>query len=317
MRAGDTGPAGADPVATIADARARTAEARRRFDLIGVPYAPQDAAVDMLDEVRLAAIGRRHGGACGGAILVAPHGTGKTRTIEMLRDTVNYAPDVPEGQIPVLHVKLSTVGTVDSIPSQILRALGRPKPDAGKESIRWNRAMDATVTAGVQLILIDEFNRASRRPTMSGPIAGAIRERIVDEGIAPIAIIGSEDAGSVLRSAPDLMERLDDQIDLEPMDWVHDEALFIGFVGALDAAIVANGILRDLSGLGGPEIAEKLCFASGGRLRRIMKIVRVAMAEVVRRGGGSITMADFADAVGAYATVRRFIDHNPFEKAAK
>lgn len=317
MSAGNSVPSQAVPIATIADARARTAEARRRFDLISVPYAPQDAAVAMLDDVRLGAIGRRPGAACGGAILVAPHGTGKTRTLEMLCETVNGASGVVEGGIPVLHVKLSVLGTVDSIPSQILRALGRTKPDAGKESIRWNRAMDGIVKAGVQLILIDEFNRASRRPTMSGPIAGAIRERIVDEGIAPIAIIGSAEAGSVLRSAPDLMERLDDQIDLEPMDWFHDQALFVGFVGALDAALVDDGILDAASGLGHPEIAEKLCFASGGRLRRIMKIVRVAMAAVVRRGGASITSSDLLEAVDAYASVRRFIDHNPFENAAK
>lgn len=312
--------AGAEPVeqkvSTIADPKSRLAEARRRFDLVSIPHKPQRAVFDMLDDVRLAGIGRREGAPCGGAVLVAPNGTGKTRTLEMLCDETNGADGVRDGEIPVLHVKLSVAGTTDAIPTQILRALKRPKPEAGKESVRWSRAVDGMQRAGVQLVLIDEFNRASRRPTMSGPIAGAIRERIIDEGIAPLAIIGSEDAGSVLRSAPELLERLDDQIDLDPMDWIYDADLFCEFVGALDEALFAHGIVDELSGLSHPEIAEKLCMASGGRLRRIMKIVRVATGAVVRRAGSAMTVTDLTEAVEAYANVRRFIDSNPFENGA-
>ncbi|MDQ0839194.1 AAA family ATPase [Sphingomonas faeni] len=307
---------GTPPVelSSIVDVRERIAEGRRRFDRIRLEHAPQRNAIDMLDDVRRAGIGRRAGAVCGGAILVAPFGTGKTCAIETLCEEVNGAADVRPDIIPVLHVKLSVAGTTDAVPTQILRALGKPKPGSGKESVRWDRAIQGMLNAGVQLALIDEFNRAARRPTMSGPIADMIQERIVDEGIAPIAIIGSEAAGSVLRSAKGLMERLDDQIDLEPMEWVHDQTLFCGFMGALDAAIVDAGILDETSGLDHPTVAENLCIASDGRLRRIMKIIRIASATAVRRGDTAMTVADLAEGVAAYAGTRRFIEDNPFEE---
>ncbi|MEG8053133.1 hypothetical protein QP185_07550 [Sphingomonas aerolata] len=52
--------------------------------------------------------------------------------------------------------------------------------------------------------------------------------KIMDAGVAPVAFVGSEDAGSVLAQVPELMERLDDDIDLSPLRWDTrgDRALF-------------------------------------------------------------------------------------------
>ncbi|MCJ2183320.1 TniB family NTP-binding protein [Novosphingobium sp. 1949] len=293
----------------------RVATAKARFDAIRVDYTPQTTAVATLDEVRIAAIGRPPGAPCGGAMMVAPHGCGKTQAVEALRLRLEAC--AAQGDLPLLHVEIDHAGTTDSVPTSILRALGAARPEAGSEKVRWSRAIAEAERCGVQLFVFDEFNRANRRPTMSRAIATAIRQRIMDAGIAPVAFVGSEDAGDVLGSAPELMERLDDEIDLLPMRWKmkSERALFIDFVSELDTAMVKEGLMARLSGLASERVAEPLWKASEGRLRRIAKIVRHAMGAALHDGRESIHVDDLAEAVDAYCIRRQFCTYNPFKEA--
>jgi hypothetical protein len=202
------------------------------------------------------------------------------------------------------------------LPTSILQALGAARPDIGTEKARWPRAIAEMRRCGVQIVVFDEFNRAARRPRMSRPIATAIREKIMDAGIAPVAFVGSEDAGSVLAQVPELMERLDDDIDLSPLRWDTrgDRALFLSFLVDLDQAMVNAGILACLSGLADEAIARSLWEASAGRVRRICKIVRAAMAAALHDGRAFIDRNDLAEAVDSYCIPRGFCQSNPFAR---
>jgi len=297
---------------SAASAAARVGGAKAKFDAIRVDYPPQTAVVAALDEMRIAALDRPTHAPCGGAMLVAPHGCGKTESIIALRRLLEASAD--EGCKPLLHVETAGAGTTDSLPTSILQALGAARPDVGTEKARWPRAIAEMQRCGVQIVVFDEFNHAARRPRMSRPIATVIRERIMDAGIAPVAFVGSEDAGSVLAQVPELMERLDDDIDLSPLRWdtKGDRALFIGFLADLDDAMVGAGVMACLSGLAHENIARPLWEASAGRVRRICKIVRAAMAAALHDGRASIDREDLAEAVDSYCIPRNFCQGNPF-----
>ncbi len=299
---------------TPASAASRVGKAKASFDAIRVDYPPQTAVMAALDEMRIAALGRSEHAPCGGAMLVAPHGCGKTESIVALRRILEASAD--EGCKPLLHVETAGAGTTDSLPTSILQALGAARPDIGTEKARWPRAIAEMRRCGVQIVVFDEFNRAARRPRMSRPIATAIREKIMDAGVAPVAFVGSEDAGSVLAQVPELMERLDDDIDLSPLRWDTrgDRALFLSFLVDLDQAVVNAGILACLSGLADEAIARSLWEASAGRVRRICKIVRAAMAAALHDGRASIDRNDLAEAVDSYCIPRGFCQSNPFAK---
>lgn len=297
---------------TIAGAASRVGSAKAKFDAIRVDYPPQTAVVAALDEMRIAALDRPKHAPCGGAMLVAPHGCGKTESILALRRILEAS--AGDGCKPLLHVETAGTGTTDSLPTSILQALGAARPDVGTEKARWPRAIAEMQRCGVQIVVFDEFNRAARRPRMSRPIATAIREKIMDAGIAPVAFVGSEDAGSVLAQVPELMERLDDDIDLSPLRWdtQGDRALFLNFLTDLDRAMVEIGILACPTGLGDNGIARPLWEASAGRVRRICKIVRAAMATALHDGRSSIDENDLAEAVDVYCIPRNFCQRNPF-----
>lgn len=290
--------------------------AQAKFDAIRVDFPPQTSAMAILDEVRIAALHRPPGAICGGAMIVAPHGAGKSEAVKGLSRVLERNAD--EGQTMLLHVEIDTAGTTDSVPTSILQALGAARPEAGSERARWPRAIAEIARKGVQLIVFDEFDLAARRPTMSGPIANIIRQKIMDAGLAPVAFVGSEKANSVLAQVPQLRERLDDSVDLSPMRWTSngDQELFLSFAGDLDRAMVDAEIVDCEAGLRGEEIAYPLWRASEGSLRRICKIVRHAMSTALREDRRFIAHQDLMNAVDGYAIANGFGTHNPFDEGS-
>lgn len=298
-----------DPSKSLA---ARIAASQTAFDMIRLRYPPQTAVVAQIDRVRLAAVGRRPGAACGGAMLVADFGVGKTESI--LRAVAHVSKSVPAGdpRVPILHLEMSSTGTPGSIPTAILAALGAPRPDLGREDLRWLKAVEMIRKRQVELIVVDEFNRAARRPTMSRPIVTAIREKIMDAGVAPVVFVGSEEAGVVLRQCPEVVQRLDVHIDLPTYDSVLDMDAFIALASELDSRLVDDGLLILPSDLGEADVARALCQASSGYIRRLMKIVRHAMTSAIDRGAPSMKRADLKIAVDEYAVRGGMIKRNPF-----
>lgn len=291
--------------------------AQAKFDAIRVDYPPQTSAMAILDEVRIAGLLRSPGSVCGGAMMVAPHGAGKTEAVRGLRRILGQS--AADGEIPLLHVYIDTAGTTDSLPTSMLQALGAARPEAGSEKTRWPRVTSEIIHRRVQLIVFDEFNRASRRPSMSAPIATIIRQKIMDSGLAPVVFVGSENAASVLAQVPELRERLDDSADLRPMSWQSkgDRGLFIDFAADLDRMMVEAGVVACEAGLGDEAFAKPLWEASSGRLRRIIKIVRQAMTSALRDGRRNIDRDDLACAVDDYAIANGFCEHNSFLSGSK
>lgn len=302
-----------NPAAAIA---VRAGKAGAAFDKIRLDYPPQTAAFAGLLEVYHSAANRSPYRPCGGALLVAPYGSGKTVALQMLRDSA--AEDAGAGTSPVLLVEMSTSGTVESLPTSILLALNQPRAEAGSEKARWARAIAEIERSHVCLVVFDEFNRASRRNTMSKPIVTTIREKIMDSGVAAVALVGSDEASIVLRSCPEMVQRLDDHIDLSPLDTLipEDMADLKTFLGDLDSELASPKLLGGLSYLNDEDIAVKLCRATGGRIRGIMKIIRAAMLSALRDGRTAIDEADLYSATDIMAVRQNLVAVNPFAVGA-
>ena len=292
---------------------ARLGAARVAFDAIRIDYPPQTSAVDAIEQLRAATRLRAEDDPCGGLLLAAPLGTGKTSAV---KQAVSYASRAaPEGCSPILRVEMSTSGSTEAVPSSILKALGHTRPDLGPPAARWLRAVADLRARGVEIVVFDEFNRANRRPTMSAPIASSIREHIMDAGVAAVVFVGTDEAASVLDLCPDIRDRLEGEIDLRPLDWcdAEDRELFVQFVSDLDDELVSTRLLPERSGLATKNVASRLCAASGGRLRPLMRIIRGAIVIALSRHASSIVVDDLRDATDAYAVRLRLVDRNPFQ----
>lgn len=291
---------------------ARLGAARVAFDAISIDYPPQTAAIDAIEQLRAATGLRMDEDPCGGLLLAAPLGTGKTSA---MKQAVAYAAQTAgEGQTPILRVEMSTAGSTEAVPSSILKALGHTRPDLGQPAARWLRAVADLRARGVQVVVFDEFNRANRRPTMSRSIASSIREHIMDAGVAAAVFVGTDEAASVLDLCPDIRDRLEGEIDMRPLDWFDpgDRELFVQFLDDLDGELVSNALLDERSDLAREDVAPRLCAASGGRLRPLMRTLRSAMVLAVARHAPAITFEDLRDATDAYAVRLKIVTENPF-----
>lgn len=290
----------------------RVAKARVAFDTIELPYPRQDELVAALDELRLTGLEMR-GQPHSGLRLIAETGSGKTRGAHRFRRYVEASGAYPPDDRPVVIATLDSSGTTRSVPSSILKALQEPRPNVGTDRILWERAIDALTHANTELLIMDEFNRAARRPTISGAIAMDLRD-LMDAGVVPIAFLGTEDAKDLFSRSPDLSGRLDAPVTMEPLDWLveEDRDIFTDFLRDLDEAMVERDILKRSSGLAERDLAQILCEAANGNIRQICRIVRTAMAAVVRRQDLAITRADLETAVDEWSIPNHHLNYNPF-----
>ena len=290
----------------------RVAEARATFRSIRLPYPRQDELVAALDELRLTGQLSK-GQTQGGVRLIANTGSGKTVGAERFKTYVEAAGEHSLGSQPVVIATVDGSGTTRSIPASILKAMNVPRPEHGAEPVLWMRAFDALERYETQLLIIDEFNRAARRPTMSSAIATALRD-VMDRGIVPMAFLATEEARDVFRRSPDLAGRLDAPVTMEPLDWLveEDRELFGDFVAGLDEQLIVRGILRTSSDLAHPDTAQLLCEASNGNIRQLCRILETALAAVVRRNDEAICSGDLADAVDDWSIANHCISYNPF-----
>lgn len=296
--------------------------AERRLLLRGlpIPYGPQQELAAALDEALCSADELREAGLPQpGLKLLADSFSGKSSgALRYVREVFEREEHRP-GTIPVAYVKLDTDGTVGSLATDILTALDQPRPNALTPDKRWERARQAIRDCGVSLIIFDEFQRASRRPTISPIIAGKILDIMDGDdskgGDCACAFLGKTNAANVFKSCPDLRNRLDSPVHIPKLVWSRDEVDFMAFADAYDQALVDADILTHKAGLGTPVIAQLLLETASGLIGRFARIIETAVLGITREGVDTITRADLRDAVSDWAIGNGHINYNPFVKS--
>jgi len=294
------------------DRSRRVAVARAAFEAIQLPYLRQDELSAALDEVRFTGLLTK-GQPQGGIGLGADTGSGRSVGARRVNAYVEASEEFDPKSKPIVIATIDGSGTTRSVPASILKALEVPRPETGTEPILWMRAISELQRHETQLLIVDEFNRAARRMTMSSAIATSLRD-LMDQGAVPIAFLGTDEAKDLFKRNPDLGSRLDAPVSMDRLDWLieEDRELFCGFLRGLDMEMVSHGILRAKSGLDSPEIARTLCEASNGNIRQISRIIRTAMMAVVRRDDEAVARQDLEDAVDDWSIANGCISYNPF-----
>ena len=288
--------------------------AKRRVAVrsINLPFPPQQDLKDALNEAWCGADDLRTAGLP--QAIVAALGEsfmGKTSAVTRYAQEVGQRFRTSGKTCPVIYTKVDSDGTVGSLATDILRAMGERRPDNLTPEKRWNRARQAIRDQGICLLILDEFQRAGRRPTISPVIAGKLLD-IADSGDCALAFVGKHSSEQVFKSCPDLKNRLDAPVRMNPLRWETDHADFRAFADGFDQALVDAGIIRRKAGFAEFETAQLLLEASRGSIGQFSRIIETAVIAITREGHEVITRQDLSDAVGDWSIPSGRINYNPF-----
>jgi hypothetical protein len=318
----------------------RAADKTAVLNSIRVSFGPQNALVGGLDGIRLQALRLREMRASTGnqripmpvVRTIAEMGVGKTIGAETL-EAMHRPQDLEDKRRPVIIATLDTTGLQVSVPQAILLALGKSNWNhATKPSIAWERAFKAMRDHDVQLVIFDEMNRASRRPSMGAVIGGDLMDMLIF-GEAAVAFLGTEDANKVFNRVPALKDRMKSPVVMKALDWYDEEEResFLDFLANMDEAMKAHGIVTKKAGLAdhvgaesnggkrsGRSEAEKdtaklLWEVCRGRLRPLCLLLEEAV-RLIHYHNGSLVLTHevLAQAVENHSIENEIISYNPF-----
>jgi hypothetical protein len=308
-KARDRRDAGAPRPGSLAERSARVGFAVAGVRRLRVPEPRQLGIHAEFDEIRLTGLEMK-GMPMLGMTLFEVTGAGKTTTAEEYAKRINA--DDEDGQVSVLHIRLDNSGTARSLYVEMLAGLGDGFALNGTEHSLRRRTLEALEEAETELVIIDESHHGGRRSGFGGEVTSSVK-LLLDGGVVPVALLGTEAAVPIFGKDLELSGRLTAPCSLNGLRW-HDEyerEIWQGLLATLDTRLVADGILAKKIGLNDPDFERPLIDATNGVIGQLMGTVRTAVRHAVREGRDHVTHDDLKLAVDMWNVGHRFISHNP------
>lgn len=291
---------------------ARVAQVLARYDEIHVEterHLMIEAHYELVIAVGLAMPNRPQ---IGGRVL-GPSGSGKTTAARHFQQKVERRGGFADGQKPVLIVPLDRACTSRRLFSAILRELGDGFYEKGTEELLQKRAYEGLRRLGVKLLVIDETQHLKFRSTARNDITDTLK-RVLDDGLCPLMLIGTDDAATLLNDNKQLANRMHPPCDLPPLR-LEDKAsrvIFKEYVKGIDAALAEKSLTNASSRLSENRRLSCLMEISGGVLGRVSNLVRIALARAIARGADIVEVCDLSAATNSWAVEQGFINYDPF-----
>ncbi len=196
-----------------------------------------------------------------------------------------------------------------------MQALGDEFATSGGEEVLKGRARAFLERGNVELIVLDEVQQLVRsKRTASAWNASEALKRVLDDGFAPLVLMGTEEALPLFKANKQLNGRLLAPFDLDPLDAAvkADSDLFKGYCGRLDEQLVLKECLSSKIGMMEPTIVIALFEVSKGVVGVVSRLVAEAMQIAWRRNRTEVTVDDLSLAVDRWAIPGEFCRTNPF-----
>lgn len=285
-----------------------TASRQAKLQRLCLPYPRQLQAMMAFESARLLGLETRGEPQLGLNIF---DGTGCGKSTAAIQYRLLAERSAAPGTKPVLDVSLGSTGTAKQLYASIMGALGDGFAMAGSEASLRVRAMRMMQQNGTQLLILDEAHHAGRSG-FRGDITAEVK-LMLDMGVVPIVLLGTEEARPILASAKELAGRLMSPCSLGALDWADEEdrKLWLGLMASLDARMVKEGIVSRPAGLADKALAEDLNQVSNGVIGQMMRIMVEAVRVATYAGRDHVVASDLAEAVDSWSIEHHFCDENP------
>ena len=217
--------------------------------------------------------------------------------------------------MPVLYVAIGPSPTPKALASAILRALGDPKCDIGKEVDLTYRLILLIKLCRVRLVIIDEANHLiDRGGEKTHHVAADWLKRLVDATRVSFVLAGIPRARRLLEKNDQLRSRFREVIEIDRFS-VESESAELEFRGVLGA--FKKEYLREVPALdiANATMVRKFAFATDGRLRDIRRLLVRTVELAYRETQPRLTEGVLAEAFRTVIYPGAPDKRNPFHKS--
>lgn len=246
--------------------------------------------------------------------LLGESGVGKSTLLVKYRDAHPVIEHEELTEVPVLYVAIGPSPTPKALASVILRALGDPKCDVGKEVDLTYRLIHLIKLCRVRLVIIDEANHLiDRGGEKTHHVAADWLKRLVDATRVSFVLAGIPRTVRLLEKNDQLRGRFREVIEVERFS-VENEYAKMQFCGALSAFKKYLGELPALD-ISSATMARQFAFATDGRLRDIRRLLVRAVELAYRETQPRLTDGILAEAFRTVIYPGASDKRNPFHKS--
>ena len=290
------------------------------YDTLYINNPAHRRAVQAVVQVHSRGLAAPTGRRASALLLTGPSAAGKTSAIQQAMSVVasTLGPIVPgpstTGQ-PVVYVAIDVGATNRRLWTALLEAMGSTFVERSTEENLRRRAYVLMQSRGVSLVVFDEVQHLARSRAAND--VTDVFKRILDDGIVPLVLAGTDDARRMFQGKPQICNRMVAPCEISPLSAKVDDdvQLFQQFLARLDAAMLQHGLTTSTSDLGSQRISECIMQVSGGLLGRAVNLIREALVVMVRREGTKIEVYDLWRATEQWAVPLRLTSHNAFVAA--
>lgn len=293
----------------LAQRSSRVALALSKLMRIRLPYPRHIEAMAEIEELRLLGL-EMHGEQQLALNIFSRTGTGKSTVAAQYK--LMRAQEDPKGVQSIVHARLGTSGTARDLYISIIAELGDGFASSGTEHTLRRRAMRTMAEAGVELLILDETQHSGQKSGFSQEVTAELKI-MLDTGRVPIVLLGTEKAVPLVNADRELSGRMFSPCRLDPLDMSDQEdfELWQGFLGALDARMVSDGIVAAPAGLANQDLAAALGEVCDGIIGQIMRVMTMALRNTIREHRNVVTREDIAIAVDEWSLEHGFATANP------
>lgn len=248
---------------------------------------------------------------------LAPSGSGKTTAAEAFERMFEERYPRTESYVPIVLISLERATTAKKLMMSILDKFGDNYSANGNEQTLKKRVKACFERFGTELLMIDEVQHLNFRAGGKDDVTDSLK-RLLDDGVVPIAFLGTDEAQDLFTRNLQLSGRLIAPCDFKALqiESERDRELLAGYATLLDRALYEKGILPRSSSLDDPWVLGCFFAVSGGVIGRVSRLVQAALEIALARDASRLEIEDLALAVDRWAIPNNFCEANPFIKEA-
>lgn len=202
-------------------------------------------------------------------------GVGKSKIAERYAERFPRYDEEERTVVPILVITIPESATVKGMASEMLDALGDPRPDSGSKASLTRRLRNRIKDCGVELIIADEFQHFIDRD--SNKVLHEVSDWLkvlMDKTRRPIALIGMPNSDRILEANEQLKRRFTLREELGSFKWktAKHQNEFRDFLKFIDGKLPFN----NSSNLADPKMAFRFYYATNGVTAYVMLLVRAA-----------------------------------------